>query len=69
MLSNSSVQYLIEKEGIDVNKISENDCKDETIDKKAIFQLFNTFYENTPLHCGCYKGHLQIVQSFILLKW
>ena len=50
----SSIQYLIEKEGIDVNKKAEKDYGDRAI-----------FKGDSPLHVACSKGHLPIVQYCI----
>ena len=50
----SSIQYLIEKEGIDINKQAEKNYSDGII-----------FEGNTALHIACTRGQLQIVQYLI----
>ena len=53
----SSVQYLIEKKGIDVNKKAEKDYGDGTI--------IIIYKGDTALHVACQNIHLQIVQYLI----
>ena len=52
----SNIQYLIEKEGVDVNKKTENDKYNEP---HAVYD------DCTALHIACFNGFLPIVQYLI----